>query len=49
MKNIIISLLISSFGISFFSAFAADTNPAPVASSSKADHFEVSIKTPVRI
>lgn len=47
MKKILASLLIGSFGFSFLSAFAA-TTPAPT-TVTKADHFEVSIKSPVRV
>lgn len=46
MKKILASFLISSFGFSFFSAFAA-TGAILTTSTSKADHFEVSIKSPV--
>lgn len=45
MKKIFASLLVCFLSLSSFSAFAAT---APV-STSKADHFEVSIKTPVRV
>lgn len=44
MKKIFASLLIGSFGISFFPAFAATTT-----TTNKADHFEVSIQSPVNI
>lgn len=48
MKKIFASFLIGSLSFSFLSAFAATGTTAPV-STSKADHFEVSIKSPVRI
>lgn len=48
MKKILAFLLIGSFSFSFLSAFAA-TAPAATTSITKADHFEVSIKSPVRV
>ncbi len=48
MKKILVSLLIGSFGFSFLSTFAA-TTPTATTSITKADHFEVSIKSPVRV
>ncbi|OIO78272.1 hypothetical protein CO024_02295 [Candidatus Gracilibacteria bacterium CG_4_9_14_0_2_um_filter_38_7] len=45
MKKILTILLISSFSFSFFSAFAANDTTT----SAKADHFEVSIKSPIQI
>ncbi len=48
MKKILALLLVSSFGFSSFSAFAATGDTAPAATG-KADHFEVTIKSPVRI
>lgn len=48
MKKILASLLISSLGFPFFSAFAATGSTAGT-STSKADHFEVTIKSPVRV
>lgn len=49
MKKILASILVTSFGFSFFSVFAATTPAIPAASTSKADHFEVTIKSPVRV
>lgn len=48
MKKILALLLVNSFGFSFFSAFAASGDVAP-ASTGKADHFEVTIASPVRV
>lgn len=48
MKKIFASFLVGSLSFSFLSAFAATGTTTPV-STSKADHFEVSIKSPVRI
>lgn len=46
MKKILASFLVGSLGFSSLSAFAATTTTT---TTSKADHFEVSIKSPVRV
>ncbi len=48
MKKILASLLVGSFGFSSFSVFA-ETGATLTPTSGKADHFEVSIKSPVRV
>lgn len=48
MKKIFASILVSSFSFSFLSVFA-EAAPAAATSTTKADHFEVSIKSPVRV
>lgn len=48
MKKILACILINSFGFSFFSVFAA-TGDATTAATGKADHFEVTITSPVRV
>ncbi len=48
MKKILASILVSFLGLSFVSVFAETGSTAPT-TSLKADRFEVTIKSPVRV
>lgn len=49
MKKFLTYLLVFSFGFSSFSAFAATGATVTTTTTTKADHFEVTIQSPVRV
>ncbi len=49
MKKFLTYLLVISFGFSSFSAFAATGATVTTTTTTKADHFEVTIQSPVRV
>jgi len=49
MKKFLTYLLVISFGFSSFSAFAATGATVATTTTAKADHFEVTIQSPVRV